>query len=882
MRLTVFQAGLTLAFVVSFVLPACGDDAAENASTDASDTTVADLLVAADVPVTADVPTPQDVAGPTPDAPDARPDVVEAPRVITAGESTLVIDAEGLTWRHAGDVRVWLPLAAFELGCVPALDPLLNYDPYFFEDGVPLKDLYTPPDGLTWQTVTAVADVSEADSGLDVTLALSDDREARLELRVAADDHVTMRWYGPDHGALPVFFRLRPGVDATEGLYGLGEVFDQVEHRGKVRAMNFEGAPLESSYNEAHVPIPLLIGTKGWGVFVESMRPGVFAVATEQDDAFKVTFGLGAAGGDGLLVHLYAAAHPLDITKHYYETTGYPGPVAPWALGPWIWRDEVDGQVAVEADLMKIRELDLATTGYWIDRPYANGVNTFDFHSSKYDDPDAMMNVAAALGYAMALWHTPYIDDGDDKTAGLLEEAETKGYFPPEQGTAAGPWGPPLDYTNPEAYAWWQELLQPYKDMGIVGYKLDYAEETIVGAVGVRFPWLFHDGSDELTMHRRYQYLYHKAYAEMLPPDGGFLLVRAGVYGDQTLGSIVWPGDIDATFDRHGDLVPDGDTEYRAVGGLPAAIIAGSSLGPSGYPLFAADTGGYRHSPPTKEVYLRWIQQSAFSPAMQVGTNTNDLPWEFGAEDVFDEEIVDIYRRYARLHLRLWPFLWTHWKDVAVTGRPIQRPVGLAFPELGEHPSFDYLLGDDLFVAPVITAGATTRELLLPPGTWLDWWTGAPTEGSATVTSAAPIDTVPVYIRAGALVPMLRPTIDGYKASTDPTLETFEAAAGPLHVLVAPGADGSFTVYDGTVVSQTKNGADLALSRTAGTVFGDAVVFEVYAAAAPASVGDLTNVADLDALTAADRGWVHTADRGGTVWIKLSAGDPSVSLSLAD
>ena len=338
-------------------------------------------------------------------------------------------------------------------------------------------------------------------------------------------------------------FRLRPQVDSQEGFYGLGEVFDQVEHRGKIRAMHFIVADLESGYNEAHVPIPLLVGTRGWGLFVESMRPAVFAVATARDDEIKATFGLGSAASKGLTFHLFAASHPLDVTRHYYDVTGWPGPIPQWALGPWIWRDEVDGQATVEEDLATIRELDLATTGYWIDRPYASAVNSFDFAAASYPDPVAMMETAHALGFAMALWHTPYLDPEAPATAALYEEAEASGFFPPLQSPVLAKWGPPLDFTNPDAVSFWKEKLGWYRDIGIVGYKLDYAEEVIPGGFGVRFPWLFHDGSDELDMHRGYQLLYHRTYAEMLPKEGGFLLCRAGVYGDQVLGAIIWPGD---------------------------------------------------------------------------------------------------------------------------------------------------------------------------------------------------------------------------------------------------------------------------------------------------------------------------------------------------
>src|SRR5206468_2959184 len=100
--------------------------------------------------------------------------------------------------------------------------------------------------------------------------------------------------------------------------------------------------------------------------------PGVFAVATEADDRVEATFGPGRKTTEGFTFHLFGAERPLDLTAHYYDVTGYPRLPARWALGPWICRDENRDQAEVESDLQQIRDLDLATTGYWIDRPYAN------------------------------------------------------------------------------------------------------------------------------------------------------------------------------------------------------------------------------------------------------------------------------------------------------------------------------------------------------------------------------------------------------------------------------------------------------------------------------------------------------------------------------
>jgi alpha-D-xyloside xylohydrolase len=186
---------------------------------------------------------------------------------------------------------------------------------------------------------------------------------------------------------------------------------------------------------------------------------------------------------------------------------------------------------------------------------------------------------------------------------------------------------------------------------------------------------------------------------------------------------VIWPGDLDASFARHGeqDTNRDGET-YTAVGGLPAAVSASMSLGPSGFPLFASDTGGYRHSPPDKELFMRWFQHTALTAVMQIGTSTNDVAWETTEDNGFDEELLDVYREYTRLHLRLFPMLWSYAQALLQDGRPIVRALGLAYPELGVHPDDSYMLGDYLLVAPVIERGARERALVVPPGRFIHWF----------------------------------------------------------------------------------------------------------------------------------------------------------------
>lgn len=783
-------------------------------------------------------------------------EVMEAPVEVVWAEPELLL-------RRGDEVLLRFPADGFQLGAVAALDDDSSYDPF-----------YVAPD--RWLTVES-AEPLGGDATVALRLRFAEGATARLTVDELAPGRFAATLI-PEGGPPLAYLRLRPVVDAEEGFYGLGEYFDAAEHRGRVRAMQLEyDAKLESQYNEAHVPVPFVIGTRGWGLFVEDPHPAVFDVAAAADDRVAATFGTGMATGEGLKFHLYAANHPIDVVRHYYATTGAPRLPAPWALGPWIWRDENEDQAQVEADIAEIRALDLATSAIWIDRPYASAVGAFDWRPAQFPAPAAMIAAAHALGLRVALWSAPYVEDAP-ATAAIRGEALTQGFFPPKVGLLTSSWGAPIDLTNPDAFAWWQALIRTYTETGIEGFKLDYAEDVTVGIAGARTPWAFADGSTERTMHKLYALLYHRVYAETLPAAGGFLLARAGTYGDQRNVSVIWPGDLDATMDRHLDEAEKDGESFVAVGGLPAALTASLSLGPSGFPFFASDTGGYRHSPPDRETFTRWFQYTALTPVMQVGTSSNDVPWEFTPANGFDEVMLGWYREYARLHMRLFPYVWTYAQRLALDGRPLQRPLGLAYPELGVHPSDTYLLGDALLVAPVVERGATARALTLPPGGWVDWWTGELLAGGGEVTVAAPLASLPLFLRAGGIVPMLRPTIDSLAPTTTPAqVDSFADDPGVLYLRVAAAEQASsFAVYDDTLLSQQLGARALTLAITPGELFTAGAVFEVIAAPTIAAVLDgdtpLAQLGSPAALEAASAGWVYSGALGGTLLVKVGPG----------
>ena len=233
--------------------------------------------------------------------------------------------------------------------------------------------------------------------------------------------------------------------------------------------------------------------------------------------------------------------------------------------------------------------------------------------------------------------------------------------------------------------------------IGVEGFKLDYAEDIVLGILGERVPWQFADGSDERTMHYGYTLLYHRDPSRGARRRGGFLLTRTGRWGDQKRGMIIWPGDLDADLRELGDPIA-GETK-RAVGGLPTALAFGIGLCRrrafrSTRRIPAAIAARRR----TTRRGCAGSRRTRCGPRCRSATRGarcrgNSRP-RTGARGSRSTSIASTRgctcgcsRTCGRTRSRC-----------ATTGRPIVRPVGLAYPELGEHPADEYLLGDSMLV----------------------------------------------------------------------------------------------------------------------------------------------------------------------------------------
>jgi alpha-D-xyloside xylohydrolase len=237
----------------------------------------------------------------------------------------------------------------------------------------------------------------------------------------------------------------------------------------------------------------------------------------------------------------------------------------------------------------------------------------------------------------------------------------------------------------------------------------------------------------------------------------------------------------------------DQSSDFGPATGFPSVIKAAQNAGLSGFPFYASDIGGY-FGTPTEKVFARWIAFGAFLPIMQLHGLGNREPWKYSTW------ILDLYRRYARIHMDLFPYIYTHALKASETGVPIVQAMAFAFPEESSIWHMDnelqYCFGEDLLVSPVYSGHSEVWNVRLPSGNWRDFWDGSLFAGGEVIQVKADIDYIPVFARAGAIIPLLDPSADTLLPVTDEP--EIKVAGNDLRMQIYPGADGSFRMYDGS------------------------------------------------------------------------------------
>jgi len=511
---------------------------------------------------------------------------------------------------------------------------------------------------------------------------------------------------------------------------------------------------------------PFYQSSLGYGLAVAGTSFGLFDLAKSDPGVIRFRFEAGTRPvPGGLVFQIFVGPDHATILDEYTNLTGRPIVPPAWAFLHWRWRDALDPGTAlldgvpvnaqVADDVLMYEALGIPPGVYHFDRPVLQGNYGFGrwaWDETRLPNPQAMLAALRRRGYTLMIWSSAWMCGSDADDNGL--EAQTLGFLAPRPAGAppAGPFCDDtagtdfiLDVTNADAQAWWQAKLAAFlQQYGIQGIKLDRGEEHIPSAATD----VWADGRTGREVRNDYPRLqakiHHDALAQVWGDD--FVLVSRPSYTGTAPYAIFWGGDIPGSESFGGG--PGTDL------GLRSAILSQQRAAFLGLPIWGSDTGGY-YQFKDREVFARWLEFSAFSGIMEIGGKGTHAPWDMPTEPRVDQELIAIYQRFTRLRGTLQPYIVAA-AAAARAGLPIVRP--MPFFDRRDRKLADlwdqYLFGPDLLVAPVWQVGQRSRTVYLPRGRWQSYWDRSKTyRGRRTLTVDVPLDTIPVFVRAGAAVP---------------------------------------------------------------------------------------------------------------------------------
>jgi alpha-D-xyloside xylohydrolase len=705
-------------------------------------------------------------------------------------------------------------------------------------------------------------------------------------------------WAGSSHTATAI----AATSDANEHFYGFGEKFVIFDQAGRtIDTLTFDDPGVKKDH--AYKVAPWFISTRGYGLHFNSPAETTFDMRAATHGRYIV-----ANPVPDLAFQLVYGPRLTDVLTRFTGYTGRPPQPPPFTFGPWISSDIWRSGGEVRYAVIQFRQRNIPVSAFVFDSPWEIAYNDFRFnmtqfgadatidgeHHAGFSSVSDMIQFFQTNGLKVICWMTPFVNTSSfnenvpgqnlGKSANY-DEAATKGFFvrasqngPP----LVVPWwkgnGSPIDFTNPDATKWLQDQLQTLltsarvttksgaRQSAIAGFKTDDGESGNGPNVYIPNTAHYADGRTGVQMRNGYCVAYQNAVWNVLRANG-ILFARSGFIGSQAFpGS--WAGDNEPNF---------GDN------GLPGVIVAGLSAAMSGYAIWGHDTGGYQDtnfsvSPPN--LFMRWAQFGCFSPIMQMHRQVSrelQYPWRYG------QQALDNYRFYARMHTQLFPYINTYAQIAANTGLPIIRPLVLQAQQ--DANTFGlmhvYQFGNELLVAPIVEPNATTRGVYLPAGAWFDFWTHERHTGGQTITwtDTDPMH-IPLFVRAGGIVPMLLTQVDTLCDAdyvNNPAILSLDSS---LLVLIYPEGQSSFTLFDGDAIN-----CAIATAGTTVTVSAQprTIQLQVHTAAAPQSVRrdnvQLTQATTPAAFDAATNVWrfdppsqaalVKFNHTGGTTTIQL-------------
>jgi alpha-glucosidase len=671
-----------------------------------------------------------------------------------------------------------------------------------------------------------------------------------------------------------------------EHYYGMGEKSTPLDKRGRSYVMwNQDPSGFDASSEPLYQSVPFFIGLRqgrAYGLFFDNTFRSSFDMGAEAPDRYS----FGAEGGE-MNYYFFAGPTPRDVVSRFTELVGRI-PLPPrWSLGYIQSRYSYYPESTVRFIAENFRHRGIPCDAIFLDIDYMDGYRVFTWDKSRFPDPKGMITDLRKEGFHTIAIVDPYVKV--DPKFWVYQQGTANGSFLKNSdgsvftgrgwpGASAFP-----DYSSRAVRDWWASLYKEQLEQGISGVLTDMNEPTILMDQGLpkTLPLDIVHNTDygprpHAEIHNVYGMLETKATQDGMlrvhPNERPLIITRATYAGGQRYAA-EWSGDNWGTWDH-----------------LRLSIPMLLGMGLSGLQFSGADIGGI-WPVPSPELYSRWLQMGTLTPFTWThsGGPGNLEPWAFG------NRLETINRASIQLRYHLLPYIYTAFWQASTTGTPIMRPLLLDYPNdwAAIDCNDEYLLGDDLLVAPITKDYDISRNVYLPKGVWFDYWTDHQYIGPAKIKVSAPMDRIPLFVRGGAIIP-----------SQQDVQYTDQAPIDPLTMDVYPSGESSRQYYDDDGISfdyrkgayllqsmtaiQSGNRVSVSLSAREGTYTPHprSLVIKIHGQRiAPRQVtlgtADLAKSASLEALRQSAEGWAYDED-ADVIWVRVPDEGKALRISAVD
>jgi alpha-D-xyloside xylohydrolase len=546
-----------------------------------------------------------------------------------------------------------------------------------------------------------------------------------------------------------------------EALYGLGQ------HQAGV--WNYRGESVDISQDNSNISVPLMLSSKGYGIYWNNDSRSRF------NNRFANYLYISSEVADEIDYYFLYGPEFDDIIASYRELTGEAPMFGKWAYGFWQCKNRYKSQEELLGVAQKYRDLHIPVDNIVQDWFWWNRKGEFVFNRN-YPDPKGMIDQLHREKFHLMISIWPFFEPGSAN----YDYMNTHGWFVDKFKYAKPPYHTDAmavyDATNPEARKfYWDKVNQGLFSIGADAWWMDTTEPETEGQ------------EENILLNHKLAAGSGSRYVNVYPLldtgavyDGQrsasdekrvFILSRSAFAGSQRNAVTAWSGDINSDWFSFRRQIP-----------------AGLNFSLSGIPYWTTDVGGFvfgnPDDPAFRELFVRWFQYATFNPILRVhGTrrpDENEL-WSYGPD------AQKILVSFDRLRYRILPYIYSlAWKTTSERYTPM-RPLVMDFrgDTRAENTGDEFMFGPAFLVGPVTEPAATTRQLYLPRAKWYNFWTGSSQGGGSAISAIAPLDQMPLYVRAGSILPL----------GPDQEWST-EKPEDPIEIRIYPGADGDFALYE--------------------------------------------------------------------------------------